>query len=337
LGALALVVTRLRRVSVELEDQVAQRTADLEQANVAMAIKEEETRSVVEHMVDCVITIDEKGIVRSANPVVENLFGYTRDEVIGQNISILMPEPHRSGHDGYMERYYQTGQAHIIGIGREVEGLHKNGERIAVYLAVSEYFVGGKRYFTGILRDVRERVRIMKDLEHARFEAEQANQAKSAFLAAMSHEIRTPMNGVIGMADVLQQTSLSGYQVEMVNLIRESAFALLDIIEDILDFSKIEAGRLEIERVPTHVADVVEKACGMLEHLAAKKKWNSPCSSIRRFQKKFWAMPCACVKCWSTSLTTPSSFPAVSSDQAGYRCAHCWPSKAQTRLRWSFR
>ncbi len=271
LGALTLVITRLRRVSVELEHQVAARTADLERANVAMAIKEEETRSVVEHMVDCVITIDEKGIVRSANPVVEKLFGYTRDEVIGQNISMLMPEPHRSGHDGYMERYYRTGQAHIIGIGREVEGLHKNGERIAVYLAVSEYFVGGKRYFTGILRDVRERVRIMKDLEQARLEAEQANQAKSTFLAAMSHEIRTPMNGVIGMADVLQQTSLSGYQVEMVNLIRESAFALLDIIEDILDFSKIEAGRLEIERVPTHVADVVVKACDMLEHLAAKK------------------------------------------------------------------
>ncbi|MFZ1546616.1 MAG: ATP-binding protein [Candidatus Nitrotoga sp.] len=272
LGALALVITRLRRVSVELEDQVTQRTADLEQANVAMAIKEEETRSVVEHMVDCVITIDEKGIIRSANPVVENLFGYTRDEVVGKNVSILMPEPHRSGHDGYMERYYRTRQAHIIGIGREVEGLHKNGERIAVYLAVSEYFVGGKRYFTGILRDIRERVRVMKDLEHARLEAEQASQAKSAFLATMSHEIRTPMNGVIGMADVLQQTSLNAYQEEMLNLIRESAFALLDIIEDILDFSKIEAGKLEIERAPMHVADVVEKACGMLEHLATKKE-----------------------------------------------------------------
>ncbi|WP_239190842.1 ATP-binding protein, partial [Candidatus Nitrotoga sp. HW29] len=271
LGALALVVTRLRRVSVDLEHQVAQRTADLEQANVAMAIKEEEIRSVVEHLVDCVITIDEKGIIRSANPVVEKLFGYTRDEVIGQNVSMLMPEPHRSGHDSYMERYYQTGQAHIIGIGRELEGLHKNGERIALYLAVSEYFVGEKRYFTGILRDVRERARIMKDLEQARFEAEQANQAKSAFLAAMSHEIRTPMNGVIGMADVLQQTSLNGYQMEMVNLIRESAFALLEIIEDILDFSKIEAGKLEVERVPTHVADVVVKACDMLEHLAVKK------------------------------------------------------------------
>jgi CheY-like chemotaxis protein/HPt (histidine-containing phosphotransfer) domain-containing protein/anti-sigma regulatory factor (Ser/Thr protein kinase) len=87
----------------------------------------------------------------------------------------------------------------------------------------------------------------------------------------MSHEIRTPMNGVIGMVDVLHQTSLKGYQVEMVDLIRESAFSLLGIIEDILDISKIEAGKLEIERVPMPVVDVVEKACGLLDHLAAKK------------------------------------------------------------------
>lgn len=275
---------RLNTSYRELEARVAERTAELEYANAELAIKEEETRSVVEHMVDCVVTTDERGVMLSVNPVMEKLFGYTSEEAIGQNVAILVPEPDRSQHEFYMERYCKTGHgqeyvgrpylpgSHGIGLGREVEGVRKNGELIPIYLAVSEYFVGEKRHFTGVMRDIREHVKIMKDLENARLEAEQANQAKSAFLAAMSHEIRTPMNGVIGMIEVLQQSSLNSYQMEMTNLIRESAFALLEIIEDILDFSKIEAGRIEIELTPIPLATVVEKACSMLEHMATSKE-----------------------------------------------------------------
>jgi PAS domain S-box-containing protein len=262
----------LRQLNQELEIKVAARTTELEQTNTELLTKQEELRSVVFHMVDCVITIDDKGIILSANPMVEKIFGYTLDEVLGQNISMLMPEPHRGAHDGYIENYRRNGQARIIGIGREIEGLHKNGERIALDLAISEYSVHGERFFTGTLRDIRDRVRIMKDLKQAQLYAEQANQAKSNFLAAMSHEIRTPMNGVIGMVDVLHQTSLKGHQVEILDIIRDSAFSLLDIIEDILDFSKIEAGKLEIECAPTALAEVVEKVCVMLDHLAEKKE-----------------------------------------------------------------
>ncbi|MDO8893919.1 MAG: ATP-binding protein [Nitrosomonas sp.] len=273
----------LLQLNQQLENKVAVRTADLQRANVSLAVKEEEMRSVVEHMVDCVVTTDERGVILSANPVMEKLFGYSHDEMIGQNVSIIVPEPDRSKHDSYMENYCRTGHgqeyvgrpylpgSHGIGLGREVEGVRKDGERIELYLAVSEYFVGGKRHFTGVMRDIREHVRMMKDLKQARIDAEQASRAKSSFLAAMSHEIRTPMNGVIGMIDVLRQTSLSGYQMEMANLIRDSAYALLSIIEDILDFSKIEAGKLEIEKIPMRLASVVENACGMLAHLALTK------------------------------------------------------------------
>ncbi|MCC6161095.1 MAG: response regulator [Nitrosomonas sp.] len=283
-SAFNMMTERLDISYRHLEARVAERTARLQQLNTELAIKEEETRSVVEHLVDCVVTTDERGVMLSVNPVMEKLFGYTVQEAIGQNVAILVPEPDRSMHEYYMQRYCQTGHGqqyvgqpqqpsgHHVGLGREVEGVHKDGTLFPVYLAVSEYFVGDKRHFTGIMRDMREHVKIRQDLEQARHEADLANQAKSSFLAAMSHEIRTPMNGVIGMVDVLSQTSLSSYQREMADLIRESAFALLEIIEDILDFSKIEAGRLEIEQTPLSLEKVVERACGTLTHMAASKE-----------------------------------------------------------------
>lgn len=147
---------------------------------------------------------------------------------------------------------------------------------------------GTLQFYDGVIKDITERklaeeaLHLLNeelenkvaartvDLEQSRLEAEQANQAKSAFLAAMSHEIRTPMNGVIGMIDVLMQSSLKGSQVEMVNIIHDSAFALLAIIDDILDFSKIEAGKLQIDNAPMSISDAVEGVCKTLDRMAVK-------------------------------------------------------------------
>lgn len=257
----------LEQLNGLIANEVAERTAALD----ALHRKEQELRAVLENLLDCIITIDEFGTVQSINHAVEQLFGFTVKEVIGQNISMLIIDSRNLSYDEYIDQSRGTGQARVNGIGREVEGMHKNGETIALDLTITDYTIHGRRYFTGSLRDIRERKRFVAELTQAQRAAEDANQAKSAFLAAMSHEIRTPMNGVIGMIDVLHQSSLKAYQIEMLDLIRESAFSLLKIIDDILDFSKIEAGRLEIERVPYSVSAVVDKVCSLLDHLAMRK------------------------------------------------------------------
>ena len=254
----------LKKHREHLQELVNKKTASL-------SASEERLRTVLDTVVDGIITVKENGVIETINPAVERIFGYAVAKLVGRNVNTLLPEPYRSQHDSDLERYCTTGEAHIIGIEREVMGLRKNGSTFPLELSVSEMRLGGERHFIVLVRDITERKQIELQLIAAKDEAQQASAAKSDFLATMSHEIRTPMNGVIGMADVLHQSSLKGYQVEMVDLIRESAYSLLSIIDDILDFSKVEAGKLEIENVPMPVADVVEKVCAILDNLASKK------------------------------------------------------------------
>ena len=268
----------IRRLNVGLEQRVAERTAELALASARLQQSSALVAAIVDTMVDGLITIDDHGTVETYNKAAEQIFGYSSDEVVGQNISMLMPEPYLSEHDGHLAKYRATGKAHILGISREVMGRGRDGSLFPLELSVNELLLGDKLRFVGTVRDITERklaeslLQVAnEELSAARDVAQAANDAKSVFLATMSHEIRTPMNGVIGMLEMLQQSDLKSHQLEMLDTINESAFSLLDVIEDILDFSKIEAGKLEIESVPISISEVVEKACAMLDTLAVRK------------------------------------------------------------------
>jgi PAS domain S-box-containing protein len=122
-----------------------------------IAESEERVSAIVRTAVDAIIVIDATGLIQSVNPATERLFGYTSSELVGKNISTLMPEPDRSRHDAYIAAYLRTGERKIIGIGREVQARRKDGSLFPVDLAVAEWQAGGERFFTGIVRDITER------------------------------------------------------------------------------------------------------------------------------------------------------------------------------------
>jgi two-component system sensor kinase FixL len=144
-----------------------------EHADSALRDSEARLRAVVDTAVEGIITIDECGIVESINPAACRLFGYARKEVIGRNVSRLMPEPYRSQHDAYLEAYLHTGRARIIGIGREVVGRRKDGTIFPLDLSVSEFQVAGRRMFTGVVRDITDRRRLEREILEAAAQEQQ--------------------------------------------------------------------------------------------------------------------------------------------------------------------
>ncbi|WP_136256546.1 PAS domain-containing hybrid sensor histidine kinase/response regulator [Metallibacterium scheffleri] len=246
------------------------------------------------------IATDANGVIQIFNVGAERMLGYTAAEVLNKITPADISDPQElvaraMALSTELATQIAPGfEALIFKASRGIEDIYeltyirKDGSRFPAVVSVTAlrdahnavigYLLIGTDNTARNLIEV-ERTKLDQALRHANFElerakvvAEKASLAKSEFLAAMSHEIRTPMNGVIGMIDVLQQSSLNAQQIEMTNIIHESAFALLAVINDILDFSKIEAGKLEIDSVPMCVADVVDGVCKVMDIMALKKK-----------------------------------------------------------------
>jgi len=153
--------------------------------------QEARTKAIVETVVDGIITINAKGIIETVNPATLKMFGYVEEELLGQNIKILMPNPYRDKHDGYLAHHMKTGEKRIIGIGREVEGQRKDGSVFPIELSISEMMVSGNKMFTGIIRDITERKR-----EEAR-RKEIENRTKAIIETVVDGIITINMYGII--------------------------------------------------------------------------------------------------------------------------------------------
>ncbi len=163
----AELIARLQALEIRSPKETAQPSPTRQTlSNTALFDSEERLRAILDTAVEGIITIDERGIIESMNRAAEKLFGYSSEEIVGRNVSTLMPSPYREAHDGYIEKYVRTGHAKIIGIGREVIGLRKNGEVFPMDLAVSEVRLANRRLFTGFVRDITERKEAEKRLSY---------------------------------------------------------------------------------------------------------------------------------------------------------------------------
>ncbi|MBK7997342.1 MAG: PAS domain S-box protein [Verrucomicrobia bacterium] len=172
-------------------------------AEAALRESEERMRAILETAVEGIVTIDERGIVESMNRACEQIFGYTAAEVIGRNVSMLMPSPYREHHDGYLANYLRSGHAKIIGIGREVVGRRKDGSQFPMELSVSEVKLVHRRLFTGFVRDITARKEAEKKLSELAETLAEKNKELETVVYVASHDLRSPLVNIQGFSKEL--------------------------------------------------------------------------------------------------------------------------------------
>lgn len=234
-------------------------------AEDALAEQGARLAAIVETAVDAIITIDERGTIDSFNPAAERLFAYTRDEVLGKNVSLLMPSPFREQHDGYLAHYLATGEKRIIGLGREVVAQRKDGSTFPIELAVSEMRVGNRRMFTGLVHDISLRKQAEERQARLIHELESANEELKNFAYVVSHDLKAPLRAIGSLADWIstdQSEKLDAEGKEHLRLLIQRARRMDSLIDGILQYSRV--GRVREAVVDVDVNEIVKDALAML-------------------------------------------------------------------------
>jgi two-component system, LuxR family, sensor kinase FixL len=237
--------------SAMVRDTTAQRRAER-----ALRSSEARGRAIIETAVDAIILIDRRGRIESFNPAAERLFQYRADEVVSRNISMLMPEPYTSEHDHYLRRYLMTGKRHIIGVGREVTARRKDGSTFPAHLSVAELSIEGEVKFTGIVRDLTERVKLEMKLR------EESGLVRIGELAAvLAHEVKNPLAAVSGAIQILAEKLTEADDREIVDEILRRLDGLTVMVGDLLLYARPPKPRF----ARVDLSELVENLLGFLQ------------------------------------------------------------------------
>lgn len=208
---------------------------------------------------DAIMTITEVGQVTLANPATERMFGYSPNEVIGKNVKMLMPEPFRAEHDSYLQNFIRTGIAKVIGIGREVEALRKDGTTFPVELTVTEFRRDGGRHFTGVVRDITSRKRL-----EAQFHQSQKMEAIGRLAGGVAHDFNNLLTVINGYSDLLLMVlPSSDLHRDSITAIRDAGERAARLTQQLLAFSR----KAIIEPKVLDINELVEESAKLLRRL----------------------------------------------------------------------
>jgi len=266
LVAMTLEVLQRNLRSEELLGQTREQARELEDT-------ERFFRSVLELAPDGLMVVDAGGTIRLANARCEQLFGQTREELIGRSVDTLVPEDVRPRHAALRESFHRAPSARDMGPDRELRAIRKDGSQFPIEIGLSPLPARGDEgaQVAVSIRDVTERRQQETALKLARDKAEEATQTKSMFLANMSHEIRTPMNAILNMTGLALEADLPPKPHQFVSVAHSSARNLLGILNDILDFSKIEADKLDLDDAPFSLREVLEEVTETFRSVVIQK------------------------------------------------------------------
>ena len=267
-----------------LEDVDARLTARRAAAVAAEPGNQQLLAAVIEGSPYAKVLVDARGRIALVNVQAEQLFGYPRDEMLGQSIEVLVPERFRFGHPELRGSFGAAPLARPMGGGRDLYGRRKDGTEMPIEIGLNPIETGSDRYTLAAITDISERRRAEElrlahtgvqqhaaELEELNRELASASRFKTQFVATMSHELRTPLTAIVAAAELLGRAHLDERAQISVQTIAEASEALLALINSVLDFSKVEAGKLELQLAPFDVETIVEGAADVVAQLARER------------------------------------------------------------------
>jgi PAS domain S-box-containing protein len=218
--------------------------------------------TVVNSVVDGIITTDESGRIESFNPAAERIFGYAAHEMIGQNVKLLIPEPfHREEDDLAAGSSTRMGKAKMIGVGREVVGRRKDGATFPMDLAVTSFRMGERRYFTGIMRDITDSKRQEQEMRERLAELAEADNQKNDFLAMLGHELRNPLAPIRNALHILNMPGASAKAVAQArDAMERQVQHVVRLVDDLLDVSRIMRAKIDLRKEVTDLTSIIHSA-----------------------------------------------------------------------------